>query len=373
VQAAEQTEEKALRGAQTRARDQRERLRWTTATAASYGVDTLFLALFAAAGTVGALVPIAYGAAAASILGTAWLLTATGANLRLRDPNMTAPLIALAALLQVAVVALAPQLAFPFLANVFTVFAFGMLWLSPRQSVAMWTLGAAALAALFWQAGGQFSMPVATPVERVLTWLYFSLILGRCVLLSVHASSLRRRLSDSRHRLAESLEQMRQLASHDELTLSFNRRSLMARLEEDRSRAERGGERFSVALLDLDQFKLVNDTYGHVVGDDVLRLFAKTAHAQMRESDAFGRLGGEEFMLILGATTPEAARTPVERLRAAFAERDWSGIAGDLHVTVSAGVAGYRPGETVSQLLSRADGALYEAKRAGRNRVVVRE
>jgi len=372
VQAAEPREEKALRGAQTRARDQRERLRWTAATGASYGVDTLFLALFAAAGTVGALVPLAYGAAAAAIMAASWLLTATGVNLRLRDPNMTAPLIALAALLQVGVVALAPQLAFPFLANVFTVFAFGMLWLDPRQSLAVWTLGAAALAVLFWQAGASFSMPVASAVERVLTWLYFSLVLGRCVVLSVHASGMRRRLGESRYRLAESLEQMRQLASHDELTLSFNRRSLMARLEEDRARAERGGERFSVALLDLDEFKRVNDTYGHVVGDDVLRLFAKTAHAQMRESDAFGRLGGEEFMLILGATTPEAARAPVERLRTAFAQRDWSGIAGDLRVTVSAGVAGFQPGETMSQLLSRADGALYEAKRAGRNRVVVR-
>ena len=78
-------------------------------------------------------------------------------------------------------------------------------------------------------------------------------------------------------------------------------------------------------------------------------------------------------MLILGATAPEAARTPVERLREAFARRDWSGIAGDLRVTVSAGIAGFKPGETISQLLSRADGALYEAKRAGRNRVVVRE
>ena len=361
-----------MRGAQTRARDQRERLRWNAAIAASYGVDTLFLALFAAAGTVGALVPVAYGAAAAAILGASWLLTATGANLRLRDPNMTSPLIALAALLQVGVVALAPQLAFPYLANVFTVFAFGMLWLNPRQSLAVWTLGVAALAALFWHAGESFSVPVASTVERALTWLYFSLILGRCVVLSVHASGLRRRLGESRHRLAESLEQMRQLASHDELTLSFNRRSLMARLEADRARAERGGERFSVALLDLDEFKRVNDTFGHVVGDDVLRLFAKTAHAQMRESDAFGRLGGEEFMLILGGTAPEAARTPVERLCAAFAQRDWSGIAGDLRVTVSAGVAGFQPGETVSQLLSRADGALYEAKRAGRNRVVVR-
>jgi diguanylate cyclase len=373
VQAGEQREAKALRGAQTRARDQRQRLRWTAATAASYAMDALFLGLFAAAGTVPGLVPLAYGAAALAVCGAAWLLVATDVNLRFRDPSMTVPLIASAVLLQVAVVALAPQIAFPFLTNLFTVFAFGMLWLSPRQSVYVWTLGALALAALVYGEGARFAVPVATSAERTLVWLYFSLVLGRCVLLSVHANDLRRRLGEGRHRLAQSLEQMRQLASHDELTLSLNRRALMGRLEEEHGRAQRGGEGYSVAVMDLDHFKDINDTYGHAVGDDVLRAFAKTAHAQMRDSDAFGRFGGEEFMLILGATSPAAASAAVERLRSAFAQRDWAGIAEGLSVSVSAGVAGFRPRETVSQLLSRADGALYEAKRAGRNRVVVRE
>jgi diguanylate cyclase len=202
---------------------------------------------------------------------------------------------------------------------------------------------------------------------------YFALILGRCVLLSVEANDLRRRIDDGRRKLAESLDQMRQLASHDELTKALNRRSLMGYLDQARSRAERSGESFSVALLDLDNFKAVNDTHGHAVGDDVLRVFAKTGYRGLRDSDAFGRYGGEEFMLILGGTPPAAAQAAVDRMRNKVAARDWSEFAPDLRVTVSAGVAGYRPGETVSQLLSRADDALYEAKRAGRNRVVVRE
>jgi diguanylate cyclase (GGDEF)-like protein len=373
VQLAEEKLEKAVRAAQTRGRDQRLRLRWAAATAVSYAADALFLALFAAAGTIGGVVPLAYGAAATLICAMTWVLTATNVNLRFRDPNLTAPLMAAAVLLQLAVVAMSPQIAFPFLANLFTVFAFGMLWMTPRQSIVVWTLGAVALAALDYAVGERFGIPTATAYERTLVWLYFSLILGRCVLLSVEASALRRRIEEGRHKLAESLDQMRQLASHDELTRTLNRRSLIARLEQERSRAERGGEGFSVALLDLDHFKDINDTHGHAVGDDVLRAFAKMAYGALRDSDAFGRHGGEEFMLILGATAPAAAHAALERLRAAVAARNWEEFAPGLHLTVSAGVAGFRRGETVSQLLSRADGALYEAKHAGRNRTVVKE
>jgi len=363
----------AARAAQTRARDQRARLRWTVATAGSYAVDTLFLALFAADGVIGPAAPVAYGLGGAAVCLAVWGLTAARVNLRFRDPNLTAPLIGAAVALQIVAVALAPQIAFPFLSNLFTVFAFGMLWMSPRQSAGVWTLGVLALGGLVYAVGERFGVPVATPWQRALVWLYFSLILGRCLLLSVQASDLRRRLAEGRHRLAESLEQMRQLASHDELTLSLNRRSLMARLEQERSRVERGGEGFSVALFDLDHFKNVNDSFGHAVGDDVLRAFAKTAHAAMRDTDAFGRYGGEEFMLILGGTAPAAALAAVERVRAAFAARDWGELAPGLRVTVSAGIGGFRRGEKISQLLSRADGALYDAKRAGRDRAIVKE
>jgi diguanylate cyclase len=365
--------ERHLRSAHTRGRDQRRRLRWNAATAASYGVDTLFLGLLAGQGTIPGRVPLAYGAAAALVCLANFAVTASGLNLRFRDPSLTAPLMTYAVALQLAVVALAPNIAFPMLANLFTVFSFGMLWLSPRQSLAVWTLGAIASGALFYAAGERFGVPVATGFERVLVWGYFSLVLGRCLVLSVQADHLRRRLAEGRSDLAASLEQMRQLAGHDELTRALNRRSLMARLEQERARADRGADSFSVALLDLDHFKNVNDTHGHAVGDEVLRGFAKSAHASMRDTDTFGRYGGEEFMLILGGSTPVGGLPAVERLRTAFASRDWSLVADGLRVTVSAGVAGYRRGESISQLLSRADTALYEAKNAGRDRVVIKE
>ena len=142
---AEEKLEKALRSAHTRARDQQQRLRWTAWTASSYALDTLFLALFWLVGTIPAAVPLGYGLAGAAVCGTVFAVLANGRNLRLRDPNMGVPQIGAAVLLQLAVVAAAPQLAFPFLANLFTVFAFGMTWAPVRQAAVVWSLGVLAL------------------------------------------------------------------------------------------------------------------------------------------------------------------------------------------------------------------------------------
>jgi diguanylate cyclase (GGDEF)-like protein len=164
---------------------------------------------------------------------------------------------------------------------------------------------------------------------------------------------------------------VQRLASRDELTRALNRRALIAALERERSRAERSGTPFCIAMIDLDHFKVVNDTFGHAAGDAVLRAVADTVHETMRATDVFGRYGGEEFLLILVGTPPQTALEAVERVRLAVAARDWRAIVPDARVTMSAGIAGFRKGETVEQLLHRADLALYQAKHTGRNRTVV--
>jgi diguanylate cyclase (GGDEF)-like protein len=372
LQAEEQIDQ-LVRAKTAEQREQAGRLRWIGFTAASYAVDVAFLGLFAAAGTIGAGVALGYLAAAALICGGTLLATLKGWNLRLRDPGMTEPLIVIAIGLQLGVVAVAPQIGFPFLANLFTVFAFGMIWLSVRDSIVVWTLGTMATATLFYAVGERLRVPTTSALELGLAWLYFSLVLGRCLLLSVNANEMRARLADSRRRLAASLEQVQQLASRDELTRSLNRRSLMAALERERSRAERSDAGFCIGMIDLDHFKRVNDSHGHAAGDAVLRGFAATVHEAMRVTDVFGRYGGEEFLIILVGTAPGAAREALERIRLALAARDWAVIAPGLQVTMSAGIACFRKGETMEQLLNRADGALYDAKRAGRDRIEVTE
>jgi diguanylate cyclase (GGDEF)-like protein len=368
---AEEKLEAAIRARKSRDRAQRQRLVWYGMTAASYAVDTLFLALFAVAGTIPGIVAPVYGAAAAVICGGVYAATASGWNLKLRDPSLVEPTMILGVAMQLGVVLAAPQVAFPFLANLFTVFSFGMIWLSLRDSLAVWSLGIAGTATVIYAVHERIGVPTSSAFELTLVWLYFSLILGRCLLLSVNANEMRTRLADSGRKLAASLEQVQRLASHDELTGTLNRRSLMAALERERSRAERSGAPFSIAMIDLDHFKRVNDAHGHGAGDEVLRALAATVHDTMRTTDIFGRYGGEEFLIILVGAPPALALEAMERIRAAVAAKNWSSIAPDLSITLSAGIASHRKGETIEQLMHLADLALYQAKDAGRNAIIL--
>ena len=126
---------------------------------------------------------------------------------------------------------------------------------------------------------------------------------------------------------------------------------------------------FYVAILDLDSFKNINDTFGHSAGDDVLKEFARIVKNQVRVSDYFGRFGGEEFLLLLTQTTLATAPVFAERIRAIVESCDWPSIPHQLKVTVSTGIAEYRLQENIENTLRRADAALYRAKQAGRNRV----
>ena len=349
------------------------RLRWMGATAASYALDVLFLGIYAGLGTIPVQVPLFYALAGTAISAFGFLSFVKGWNLRWRDPNLTEPLVMWAILMQLGVALAAPQAAFPFLANLFTVFAFGMLWLSLRDSVAVWSLGVFGAAVVFFAVGSRIGAPTSSAVEIFLMWLYFSLILGRCLLVSVAANDTRARLAESRRRLADTLEQVQRLSSRDELTRALNRRSLVAALERERSRAERGGTPFCIAMIDLDHFKSVNDNYGHAAGDAVLRTFSESVHDTMRATDVFGRYGGEEFLLILVGTSTEEAQEAVQRIHAAVAACDWRKIVPDSAVTLSAGIAPFRQSDSVEQLLHRADQALYRAKHGGRNRTIVSE
>ena len=365
--------EKADKAQRSRERDRRQRLLWTAATASSYAFDVVVLGLFVAAGTIPLPVFAWFAASAAAVCLATYAVYAGGWNLKVRDQNVIWPQTAAAVVIHLMVVALAPQAAFPLLANLFTVFAFGLIWLSLRTSIVLWALSIIATGAILLSVGGRAGAATSTLFEVLVTWLCFSAIMGRCLVLSVYANDLRARLAEGRRKLAASLEQIQELVHYDELTKAYNRRTLIQRLEQERSRAERTKSGFSIALMDLDHFKAINDGHGHAAGDEVLRTYAAAVQSAMRDTDIFGRYGGEEFLLILTATAPASANAALERIGAALAACDWQAIAPGLAVTQSVGVAGYRAGESVAQLLKRADDALYEAKAAGRNCVVIKE
>ena len=156
-------------------------------------------------------------------------------------------------------------------------------------------------------------------------------------------------------------------ASHDHLTRLLNRHALFDRLSGEMARADREDGPLVLALLDLDHFKVVNDTYGHIAGDDVLRAIAKEIPRYLRPYDVVGRYGGEEFVVILpGASLDEGYRI-MDRVREGISLKSVKTKEGNISVTVSAGMAQYGPPMTMDDLISRADKALYRAKDGGRN------
>jgi len=161
---------------------------------------------------------------------------------------------------------------------------------------------------------------------------------------------------------------LKQQASLDPLTKTLNRSSMEERARIELIRADRYRHKLSLAMVDLDHFKLVNDTYGHVVGDQVLAGFTEISHECLRSSDLLGRWGGEEFIIVLPDTGAESARRVSERLRGSLEEFVFASGA---RVTASIGIACYRKNESFASLLHRADAAMYRAKESGRNKVVV--
>ena len=161
---------------------------------------------------------------------------------------------------------------------------------------------------------------------------------------------------------------LRRLSDTDDLTGLANRRKLIDRLDEELSLSNRHATPLSLMILDLDHFKSINDTWGHLKGDQVLRTLAKLCCETLREEDLVARLGGEEFALLLPLTSIGRCRALAQRLCERIAAHDFG--LGPGGVTVSIGIAEHRIGETRDALIARADQSLYAAKHGGRNRVM---
>ncbi len=173
--------------------------------------------------------------------------------------------------------------------------------------------------------------------------------------------------------LIESRERLAYQASHDVLTGIFNRRAILERLKEEMNRAVRCGGGLAVGLCDIDRFKSVNDTFGHQTGDDVLRAVTGIFQDSIRQYDAIGRFGGEEFLLIVPIAAGTHCVPLFERLCARVAQSKIQTKSGEMTVTISIGVTVLQPGDTIDGLLGAADKALYAAKDAGRNQVAFTE
>jgi diguanylate cyclase (GGDEF)-like protein len=350
---------------------QAQRMKTTTMTVVSSLLQSLLIGMFAWTGA--ATWAVAFWFLVLSVGSTSlFLLTVhRGWNLRLNDRWLLWGQLLANYAIQLIFIVASPKLWMIFLASSLVSFNYAMLGFTPRQFHWTWlAFGATTALALFIGRAG-FAYPELNDVNIALLWLFFFLAVRRLALLGTQFSTLRAELSERNRELTASIARIQELASHDDLTGTFNRRHFMELLQDERERSHRTRQPYSVALFDLDHFKTINDRFGHPAGDAVLRDFCTLVQAHMRVTDRFARWGGEEFVLLMPVTTPvESASLAVERIRSAVASHDWSStsaLPAHVRVTVSAGVATCMADESVETLLARADAALYQAKDAGRN------
>ena len=350
---------------------QAQRVETTTMTVVSSLLQSLLIGLFAWTGATTWAVALGFFVLSAGSTSLFMLVVRQGWNLRFKNRWLLWAQLLANYVIQLIFIVAAPGLWIIFLTSSLVSFNYAMLGFTPRQFRWTWLGFGATTALALWLGRERFAYPALTNINIALLWLFFFLAVRRLALIGLQFSTLRAELSQRNRQLTLSLARIQELASHDDLTGTFNRRHFMELLQDERERSHRTRQPYSVALFDLDHFKSINDRFGHATGDAVLRDFCTLVQAHMRVTDRFARWGGEEFVLLMPVTTPvESASLAVERIRSAVASHDWrhtSALTADLRVTMSAGVATSVPGESVEGLLARADAALYQAKGAGRN------
>jgi two-component system cell cycle response regulator len=179
-----------------------------------------------------------------------------------------------------------------------------------------------------------------------------------------------KRFAELNRKLLDTQAELRRQALTDPLTHIMNRRAVFGRLTEEIARAPRQGLPLSIGVMDIDHFKAINDRFGHAGGDAVLQAVVERGLNALRAYDAIGRIGGEEFLLVMPGVGPRDTEIVLERLRRAVAEKPVSAQGQEVTVTVSIGGAVCQ-GESMDELLNLADDALYKAKNQGRNKVVL--
>jgi diguanylate cyclase (GGDEF)-like protein len=215
-----------------------------------------------------------------------------------------------------------------------------------------------------------FLGPDVSDAQMLVVCAALSALLALAVYLRLHQRTVEERLHRANTELAQTLAKVDALGNHDLLTGVLNRRALVETLEWELLRAKRTGHPFCFAVLDLDHFRAINEKYGSTAGDMVLKTMSDASVKLLRALDRFGRIGGEEFGVVLPATWLDHGMIAMSRLTKAIDACNWDHIAPDLKLTFSAGITTNAATDTAEIMMQRAEKALAQAKSEGRNRTI---
>jgi diguanylate cyclase (GGDEF)-like protein len=297
-----------------------------------------------------------------------YIVLRTGLNLWMSDPSLTSIQMCAACLFVMYGIYYAHEVRGIFFSMYILILLFGIFRLYTRQflfisAFALLTYGADIILLKIFH-----PQDINLKIE-CFQWFGMVIVLISVSFIGGNISSIRRQLSINRKKLQSSLTVIREMAIHDDLTGFYNRHHLMDIIDSENNRSDRTGSVYSLVMMDIDKFKNINDTYGHQIGDQVLRTFAAVIRGILRKTDFCGRYGGEEFLVVLTQTDIKAAKVFAERIRDCVENSFFPCLGHDSRVTVSIGLTEYRTNEKTEKTISRADELLYKAKNGGRNRV----
>lgn len=345
-------------------------LRHVWLSIADYAFNVVLMLLFAWTGAVPYSVPVVVLAYAVTANAVYLGLIYSGFSLRFKDPYLTRFGIALALCANFLGLAIAPQIAILFIANLFIPLGFAALRFTNAQFRMAGIFCSIVLGSMF--ASGLLATPSQPlgPQSEFILWMAISIVFLRFLIIQTEIANLGNKLREKNAALNAATEKLALQAGSDELTGLINRREFMRVLGSELNRSSHSAIPFCVALLDIDHFKQINDRYGHAVGDIVLSTAARIFRQSVRASDMCARYGGEEFTILITTSDFEGAAKMLDRLRENLENHDWDTIGPKMRVTVSVGLTIWAPGDNETEILRRADSAMYRAKHQGRNRVI---
>ena len=352
--------------------DPKQRLRITRSLLSAL-VFLICVGLIVYCSVIGVMVP-GHGALLAGLIALScsgfYVALRTGWNRRFSDPSLTLPQIVAALTWICGAYAITNEGHGGTLMLFALVLVFGIFNMNARRARLSTLYAVVAMGLTMLYKG--MTDPLHYPAQIELMYFVFvATVMPMISQLATELNAMRGRLKAQKTDLEAAVVRIRELATRDELTGLYNRRQITQVLSEHAARSKRGVVKFWVAVLDLDHFKQVNDTWGHGVGDEVLRSFAQMAEGVLRETDVIGRWGGEEFLAVMLAVPPHDPHVGLERLRVKLQTAQVSQSVPDLRITFSAGLAAYGESGAVHLAIERADKALYLAKAQGRNQTVM--